>query len=97
VLKSSKKVVFKATSASHEPDDAALVQLYPNPAVRFVQVKLPTAGGALSLFNAAGTLVLEKELTANNQLDVSDLPKGMYLAKIMVGGKVLTRQLVVGN
>ena len=98
VLKSSKKIVFKATSASHEPDDAALVQMFPNPAVRFVQIKLPTvSGAALSLYNAAGKLVLEKELSGTNQLDVSNLPRGLYVAKILIGEKIVTRQLVVEN
>lgn len=98
VLKSSKKIILGATSASHEPDNAALVQLYPNPAVLFVQIKLPTVShGALSLYNAAGALVLEKELNSDNQLDISGLPRGIYLAKILIGEKVVSRQLVVGR
>ncbi len=98
VLRSSKKVIFQATSASHEADDAALVQMYPNPAVRFVQIKLPTvAEGQLSLYNAAGKVVLEKTLNSDNQLDVSELPRGMYLAKIQVGQKMVSRQLIVGK
>jgi len=98
VLKSSQKVIFQATSASHEADDAALVQMYPNPAVRLVQVKLPTVvEGKLTLYNAAGKVVLEKMLNSDNQLDVSELPRGMYLAKIQIGQQTVTRQLVVGK
>lgn len=98
VLKSSKKVVFSATSSSQEADDAALVQMYPNPAVRFVQVKLPTISeGAFTLYDAAGKVVLQKTLNSDNQLDVSELPRGVYLAKIQVGNKIITRQLVVGK
>ena len=98
VLKSSKKVILAATSASHEPDDAALVQLYPNPAVRFVQIKLPTVSeAALTLYDAAGKIMLQKTLNSDNQLDVSELPRGIYLAKIQVGTKTVTRQLVVGK
>ncbi len=98
VLKSSKKVILKTTSASHEPDDAALVQLYPNPAAQFVQIKLPTVNEAvLTLYDAAGKVVLQKTLSGDNQLDISALPRGSYLAKILVGGKLVTRQLLVGK
>ncbi len=98
VLIGQKKAIFGATSASHEPDEATLVQLYPNPAVRFVQIKLPTASmGALSLYNAAGTLVLERALNGDNKVDISALSSGIYLAKILVEGRLVTRQLVVGT
>lgn len=97
VLKSSKKVILRATVASHEPDDAALVQMYPNPAVRLVQIKLPTVPhGMLTLYDAAGKVVLAKQLNSDNQLDVSTLPKGIYLTRIQVGQQIVTRQLVVG-
>ncbi len=98
VLIGTKKVNFGATSASQEPVDAALVQLFPNPAVGFVQVKLPTvSNGVWSLYNAAGTLVQEKALFGTNQLDVSALPRGLYVAKIQVGSQLISRQLVLGN
>ncbi len=99
VLKSSKKVIFSATSASHEPDDASLVRMYPNPAVQLVQVELATSAPAqLTLYDASGKAVLDTALLqASNRLDVSTLPRGTYLAKIRIGQRLVTRQLVVGK
>lgn len=99
VLKSSKKVIFSATSSSHEPDDASLVRMYPNPAVQLVQVELTTAAsGQLTLYDASGKAVLDTLLLQpTNQLDVSALPRGIYLAKIRIGQRLVTRQLVVGR
>jgi hypothetical protein len=68
---------------------------YPNPVNKIVTLELPTpvpAGLTLSIFNMGGQLVKTLEpystLAGNNCLtiDVSDMPPGLYLVKIVSGG-----------
>jgi len=60
--------------------------VYPNPAQGMVTIVVPSAEySALALFDASGRKALEMPITDNNpryQLDISSLPKGIYLIRL---------------
>lgn len=70
--------------------------IYPNPANHIVYFKsyLP-ANIKLMIYDASG--LLQKEVIAKNtnelEIDVSDLPKGMYLYKILTDNNIITGKL----
>lgn len=73
--------------------------LYPNPAIggRF-SIKLAEANtkAIVEVYNTLGSKVFEKQkLSANEQIDLSKQPKGIYLVKITANNKVITQKLVI--
>jgi len=79
------------------------LNLVPNPGHDRVRVTfaLPEAGAILRLHNAAGGLVRSIGLErtglrgASQELQVSDLPRGVYLVRLETLGNRLTRKLVL--
>ena len=97
-------VINRTTLASRETREAALVQLYPNPAHGAVTVAVPTELTSrpvtATLFNALGQLVQTRMLPvaangALGQLDVSALPAGVYSLRLAVDQHVISKRLVV--
>jgi hypothetical protein len=75
-------------SISHERDIAKSIQIYPNPAVEFVHIKLESATASkvtLTLHNIIGNQVdAETEIVDEHELRVrvKDLSSGYYLITI---------------
>ena len=64
-------VVFGASSPE--------MQLYPNPAVNELRMRLPVAGARLTVYSATGQVVLEANTeTKEGLIDISSLPTGVY-------------------
>ena len=69
---------------------AAAIEIYPNPTTNILHVE--GANKQLQLYNAMGSLVLQKTVNnTNTHLDLEFLPKGIYL--LMIDNK--TTQKVV--
>ena len=58
---------------------AELIEVYPNPAVNFVMIK-SSESKPLELYDAVGHLV--RSGVTNQQLEIGELPAGMYLIKV---------------
>ncbi|MFA7380789.1 MAG: T9SS type A sorting domain-containing protein [Bacteroidia bacterium] len=80
-------VLISGVNAQNNP----ALNLYPNPAQQTVTINLPVAQGVVSVFNSRGQLVL-KELVSKSQqeLNIMNLPNGLYLLKVAYSGGVLT-------
>ncbi len=69
------------------------ISMYPNPARDFTTIE-NMANSQLSIFDMAGHLVLEKEITDNNEtVNLSKLIEGLYIVKIKKDGKVFSKKL----
>lgn len=66
-----------------------MISLSPNPASSSLNISLPIDIPAqVQIFSSTGTLVKEMTTSANRtQLDISDLPAGMYLVNIIQDGE----------
>lgn len=77
------------------------IKVYPKPAANFVNVDLPPneLTGTLSIVSASGQLVRSvqsSEGEASIQLDVQDLPKGVYLVRwVQSDDQVVVKKLIV--
>jgi Secretion system C-terminal sorting domain len=73
------------------------IKIYPNPAQDFVSIDMPSnyQNPQLSIYNLTGQLVARKQITANQQIPISELGNGMYIFVIQSGDKVIGRQRVV--
>lgn len=68
----------------------AHVRLYPNPATDKIQVELPDGSASYNLrfYNAVGALVKELDITASREVDVADLPAGVYFIRSKADARV---------
>jgi hypothetical protein len=77
------------------------IKVYPNPAANFVNVDLPQneLTGTLSIVSASGQLVRSAQSSegeASIQLDVQDLPKGVYLLRwVQSDDQIVVKKLIV--
>ena len=100
-------VVFTMRSAlaSRSALGAGLVSVFPNPAHHTASLVLPAVAGAaqaqLTLLNALGqavrsqTLSLLKAGETRAQLDLADVPPGLYTLRVAAGGQTATQRLAV--
>lgn len=71
------------------------VKVYPNPASENVMVELPQGNKVISLFNITGVEVLHLETSELQQnLNVGQLPSGVYLLRISIDGKQAIGKIV---
>lgn len=59
------------------------ITVYPNPTMSAIYFQTDTnlTDEKISVFNLSGQLVSQKQITANNSLDLSDLSTGVYLVQ----------------
>lgn len=85
LFSSIRKIIFsKTTGIKPLNADQEILSVYPNPATSYIILK-NVPGGDLnaSIYNVAGTLVLNLHLDADSrQIDISHLPKGLYLIQV---------------
>ena len=98
VLLSSKKVKYTTgITATSDPEANRLVRIFPNPARSSVRVQLAKSqSGTITVFDSNGRKVLQSDLpSADNELNIMQLPSGLYTAKIHFGQWTAVKQLVV--
>lgn len=69
--------------------------IYPNPTSKFLNVNAKNTIDGISVYNLAGQEVMKvSPKSINAALDVSSLPKGTYVVKTSILGKVQTQKFV---
>jgi hypothetical protein len=79
-------------------DESPLVQVFPNPVENEVTVVVSSSFDgekAISLLDESGKVVVSKTFNATkNTLNISSLPSGLYLLKVMNKKKVIVEKLI---
>ena len=79
----SQAVPLKGAQAVREDQLVSNLRLYPNPTSGTLTVVGPEQAQQVSIHNSRGQLLLQAQLKqGQTQLDVSALPKGLYLVKV---------------
>ncbi|MCS6824923.1 MAG: T9SS type A sorting domain-containing protein [Cytophagaceae bacterium] len=77
---------------------ASSINIYPNPAKENVTITLPNVNSdysTLQVLNLQGNILIEKEATTGDvMLDISVLPKGIYILRIPSSNLIVTKKLV---
>ncbi|MEI7595170.1 MAG: T9SS type A sorting domain-containing protein [Bacteroidota bacterium] len=78
-------------------DNSHLVNLYPNPSTGTLNVeKMINETAKLSIYNAEGRMVYSSDLVSNNeQINLSDLAKGSYIAVIQGKSERIMKNFVI--
>lgn len=92
--------IYDTTVFVQEHFDLEKIQVFPNPAVAEVWVQLPEkfliAGTKIELYNPMGSLLYKAQLQNNyHRIDISHLPKGLYLLRIWNGKSWFIEKVVV--
>lgn len=95
VLKGNKKVVFKKSTAIQElQSDNNLVKM-PSAAVQgLLPIQLAENEGQLWIYDTEGRMMQTQLLTSDNQVDVSGLLRGMYIAVIKIGNQTVSKRFM---
>lgn len=96
------RVLFRSATGSFAaglPEGQEAV-VFPNPASDFVGIQASEDfdGGTVSLFNASGRLLREATLEDGvAELNLENLPAGLYLVQIRKGDRVVTQRLAINR
>ncbi len=97
VLKSTKIVRFKGTTGTSDFERNIAVNVFPNPTKDVLNIELTDAQNAqVTITDISGKILLIKNLTEKtNKINIAHLSKGFYNAQIQVGGKSISKKIVV--
>ncbi len=74
------------------------VQVFPNPFTEYIQFTIDEKSGTASvnILDLSGRILMVQniELSANNSIQVSEIPLGYYILRVEVEGKVYTEKIV---
>lgn len=82
------------STGSMASDAGSEIRLYPNPAQGRIEIAWPAMSREryACLLDRGGRRLSE---TASGYFDVSDIPNGMYIARLQVDGKVVHRKIII--
>lgn len=69
------------------------VRLFPNPANEKISISSPQKIDLLEIYNLQGKLI-KRFTNVNNEINISDIPKGIYLINVHIGSDILVRKLI---
>jgi len=85
-------------SENVEAVPVSAIKVYPNPANESLNISLPSMpenNSQVEIYNTSGILVWNANLMSqNNQIDISDLPSGLYLVKVSFGNESYNNKFV---
>ncbi|MCB0853452.1 MAG: T9SS type A sorting domain-containing protein, partial [Bacteroidetes bacterium] len=74
------------------------VQIFPNPASDFFQIKTVERVDKLSIFNLTGNEVLVKEkVEPREKMDIRHFPEGIYVVRLHTGGTISSSKLIINH
>jgi|GEM_PF-284616 len=82
---SIRKMVFSSfTGIESNMEDAHAIQIYPNPSTDYIFLKnLPEGDASIDVYSINGIQIMNQRLhSANEQIDLSRLSKGIYFIKV---------------
>jgi hypothetical protein len=83
-------------TSSSELNNTDKVNIYPNPAHSFVNIKLEDSKiSNVNLYNVSGKCILSQESTGSLSIDVSTLSCGVYLIEVLQEKNILRKILIV--
>lgn len=71
------------------------ISVYPNPASDFLQVDFEsTKESEFQVFDVAGKEIISGTMQSGEEIETQDLPAGVYIIRLIIGGKICTQQFV---
>lgn len=78
-----RKIEFVDVTSTSEMTAADIPFFYPNPAERYIAIGNIENNQTVSVYSMEGRLLLEKKVSANEPIDLGNLPPGVYILRIL--------------
>lgn len=76
-------VLSGAPTSISEQDNMDMISIYPNPSNSLINIDGNIIVSSVKVYNTTGQLVLSKENTSTNSIDISGLSNGIYLIHLL--------------
>ena len=70
------------------------MQIFPNPATDLIRIKTDLRQGNIEVFDYSGRVVLQKEFSTYDPVDISLLRSGMYIVRLISGNKTVQQKFI---
>ncbi|MCX6352608.1 MAG: T9SS type A sorting domain-containing protein [Bacteroidetes bacterium] len=72
------------------------ISVYPNPTLGEVNILLNAVAkqSSVSIYNTIGQLVIQENLIQQNHINISSLPNGIYLLRVIADGKLYDQKII---
>lgn len=90
-----RKMVFTVATGTLDPTESKNeIRIFPNPATTSFQLSvLPAQNTLVSIYSISGQVLIQKSMTsADEKIDISEIPAGIYLVKINDQVQKLTKK-----
>ena len=81
-----------------EITNSDVLKVYPNPASDVLNISVPGLNGnqnSIRVVDMKGTVMMEEKITRSlQQINISRLPKGVYMLKLVNGDKTTTSKFI---
>jgi hypothetical protein len=86
--------ITPASSTSIQDSHSGLAQISPNPTSEWMNVVLPQPNAKVMIYDVAGQLVMDFPVASGQaRINISSLPKGMYIVKMYAGNEIFTQKI----
>ncbi len=65
--------------------------IYPNPINDILYIDCQAPIDSVSIYSITGSFIKQ---TSNSNINVADLPKGLYFAKVIIEGRAITKKFI---
>lgn len=94
------QVIQEGSPAGISENNGTALHIYPNPAKDKVRISLGRVTDTfvrIAFTDLTGKTVMERDLMSNKEIsiNVSDLPRGCYFVKVLLGNETIVQQLVL--
>ena len=82
---------------SDDTDNSYEINVYPNPTATFIHLQLPAWAELVEISSLDGKLWRKLDTPQGGQIEIEvfDIPSGLYLIKAQGGKRTLTRQIFI--
>jgi autotransporter-associated beta strand protein len=87
------KIKVVQVTAIMEPDMNESLKIYPNPAKDYFTINMPAAA-KVEISNLSGIIVWSDTVSPQEKVDISALPKGIYLVAVVLDGKRIVEKVL---
>ncbi len=89
VFSEEQSFYFTSTGLENYMNEKSELNVYPNPANEYIFINSPSSIGDIfmvEIFTVEGELMIQKELNSTESLDISMIPKGIYIIQTTLNG-----------
>jgi hypothetical protein len=89
------KIFLPSNSLQFIYDTQNTVKIYPNPATDVILITLSQGNSAkIKIIDNSGRIILSKNITSTNYLNIQELKPGVYTIQIQISDKIFSQKLI---